>query len=559
MGREGGFWQSHNGKYYFDRESASDASAFFPECLTHHKGEFAGRRFDLEPWEKLLIILPVFGWKHAETKLRRFRKVYIEIPKKNGKSQFCAGLGVYMTFCDGEMGAEVVCAAADREQAGIVFDEAKYMIEDNDELLSRCTVYRRSVVYHATRSTFKVLSADARTKHGPNVQCLIIDEFHAQPNRDLFETLEKGIAARRQPLILMITTAGNDTESICYEQHEYAEGVMKDGGDESFLPVLFNLPRDAKWYDIDIVANVNPSIGVTVKREYFEGEIVSALRDARKQNSFKQLHCNIWTQQAKIWIPIEKWDACKVESIDMNALRSLQVAGGMDLSSKIDLSSFVLAFKHSDSLPPVEIVLEPEKEIAGEREKRPAKKFTLDFSVTLLPFFWMPEESLTERKKKDRYGYDIMKDRGLLEVTPGETIHYDSIYEKIIDELAPLYKLRSGEIGYDPWNALQLSNQLSDDGFKMIEIPQTMNHLTEASKVFEAMVLSRRIRHNGHPVLRWCIENVGYKEDNAGNIRPVKVSAMKRIDGVIASVLALSRLLVMKESSGILAAWIRKG
>lgn len=552
MGENRGYWESVCGKYFFDRAAADKAVDFFPECLSHGKGEFAGLPFSLDPWEEFLVVRPVFGWKHKDSGFRRFRKVYIEIPKKNGKSQFCAGLGVYMTFCDDEPGAEVYCAAADREQAAIVFEEAKRMVEDCEALLERSTCYRRSIVYHEGGSLFKVLSSDAATKHGPNIHCLIFDELHAQPNRDLFETLEKGIAARRQPLIVMITTAGNDTESLCYEQHEYAESVLKDGGDDTFLPVMFNLTREDNWTDLDTLARVNPGLGVTVKVDYIQGEINAALKEPRKQNSFKQLHGNIWTQQAKLWIPIEAWDACKVEPEQWEQLISVLagkiVAGGIDLSSKTDLANFTMAFKIPDepNAKPVDVVLIPEQEEPGKAEKKPAKKFSINFRVLLIPFFFMPEEGLTERKTKDRFSYDLMQTQGLITTTPGKIIDYDAIFDTILDQ-APTYKLKGGEIGYDPWNATQLATQLEGEGFNMIEIPQTMNHLTEASKVFEALVLSKRILHSGHRVLRWNVENVSVKEDDAGNIKPVKPSKMKRIDGVVGSILAIHRLMTMKE------------
>lgn len=565
---DGGRWESPDGLYYFDREAAADACDFFAECLTHHKGEFANKPFFLDVWQRMLVVVPIFGWKIRETGLRRFRKVYIEIPKKNGKSQLSAGLGLYMTFCDGEDGAEIYCAAADREQAAIVFDEAKAMVEDCPDLIDRANVFRRSIVFRETRSSFKVLSADARTKHGPNIHCLIFDELHAQPNRDLFDTLEKGIAARRQPLIIMITTAGDDQESICYEQHEYAVSVIKDGGDDSFLPVIFGLSKEQDWTNIEVLGTVNPSLGITVKTDYLTNEVRAALKDPRKQNAFKRLHGNIWTQQAKLWIPIEKWDACKTE-VNEDALIGLPVAGGMDLSSKIDLSSFVLAFMHRDApgIAPIEVEIDPPDKLetvphlaefikALEPAPNGKKKFRINFSVTLLPFFWMPEESLTERKAKDRFGYDVMKDEGLLEITEGNIIDYDAIYSMIVEKLAPKYNLRDAEIGYDPWNATQLATQLSKDGFKMIEIPQTIRHLSEPSKIYEALVLSGRIRHSGHRILRWNVENVAVKEDPSGNIRPVKSSNMKRIDGVIASIDAISRLLVRKEESGPTAMWV---
>lgn len=553
-----------DGKYYFDQEAADNACEFFPSCLTHHKGsEFAGKPFYLDEWQKQLIVRPIFGWKHKSTGLRRFRKAYIEIPKKNGKSQLCAGLGVYMTFCDGEPGAEVFCAAAEREQASIIFDEAKAMVEDCDELAERATIYKRSIVYEETRSSFKVLSADAKTKHGLNIQCLIFDELHAQPDRTLFETLEKGIASRLQPLIIMITTAGDDQESICYEQHEYAESVIRDGGDDTFLPVIFGLKKEeeGEWSDIAALARVNPSFGVTVKAEYFENEIRAALKDSRKQNSVKQLHGNIWTQQVKLWFPIEKWDACQVDIVE-ESLLGLPCAGGLDLSSKIDLSCFVLAFTHMDSpdVAPTEVVLDgavgPGDVV--EQEGKFKRKFKINFSVTLLPFFWMPEESLKDRKAKDRFGYDVMSMAGLIDLTEGNIIDYDAIYDTIVNDLSK-YSLRDAEIGYDPWNATQLATQLSKDGFRMIETPQTFRHLSEPSKIFEALVLSGRIRHSGHKVLRWNAQNVAVKEDGSENIKPVKPSAMKRIDGVVASILAISRLIVREDSAGPQAMWVTAG
>lgn len=554
MGENRGYWESICGKYYFDRGSADKAVQFFPECLSHGKGEFAGCPFILDPWEEFLVVRPVFGWKLKETGLRRFRKVYIEIPKKNGKSQFSAGLGVYMTFCDDEQGAEVYCAAADREQAAIVFEEAKRMVEDCPALFELSTCYRRSIVYHDGGSLFKVLSSDAATKHGPNIHCLIFDELHAQPNRELFETLEKGVAARRQPLVVMITTAGNDTESLCYEQHEYAESVMKDSGDDTFLPVLFNLNKEDDWTDIEVLRRVNPCLGITVKEDYIRNGINEAIKEPRKRISFMQLHGNIWTQQAKLWIPIEKWDACALSAEEwiniLSTLAGKTVAGGLDLSTKTDLTSFVLGFKIPD--PPTvksdEVILAPEMDEPGTPLKRPPKRLTLNFRVILMPFFWIPEEGLTLRKTRDRFSYDVMQAKELIETTPGSIVDYDAIRDKVM-ELSPVHKLKGGEIGYDPWNATQLATQLDKDGFKMIEIPQTMNHLTEASKVFEALVLSKRILHSGHRVLRWNVENVSVKEDDNGNIKPVKASKMKRIDGVVGSILAIHRLMTMKEAS----------
>jgi phage terminase large subunit-like protein len=425
-------------------------------------------------------------------------------------------------------------------------------------------VFSRSIVYPDTRSSFKVLSADVRGKHGPNIQCLIFDELHVQTDRELFETLEKGIAARRQPLIVMITTAGDDEESICYEQHEYAEDIIKNGGDDTFLPVLFTTPKEADWTDPKVWAAVNPGLGKTVKLEFLENEVRAALKEPRKVNSIKRLHLNIWTQQKTLWIPIENWDACK-RDFELGDLKSLPFAMGLDLSSKIDLTSLVLAFRVDDKPEEKSLDLEIDyspddpdivTSIPGEiieTEFGVKKKFKINFSVILVPYFWMPEGALTERKKKDRFGYAPSDE---LAFTEGGIIDYDAIYDKITIELAKTFDVKSAEVGYDPWNATQLTSQLKKDGFKTIEIPQTFRHLSEPSKVFEALVKAGRIHHAGTRVMRWNVENVAVVEDRDQNIRPVKSSKTKRIDGVVAAIDALSCLLTRPPQTGITAFWL---
>lgn len=541
------------GRFYFDEAAAERAVDFFPTFLRHHKGEFAQQPFVLADWQADLVIRPLFGWKRTSDGLRRFRWVYLEIPKKNGKTQLAAGVGLFLTFADGEEGADVLCCAADKDNGRLVFDEAKHMVEDDELLNEMGEVYASSIVAVGSRSTFKVLSADARTKHGPNIHGLIIDELHAQPDRDLFETLTKGIAARRQPVVFLITTAGDDLESICYEQHEHARRVMKDPSvDEQLLPVIFGATSADDWKDPEVWQRWNPGLGVTVKLDYLVAEAARAAVEPRRQNAFKRLHLNVWTQQHTAWLEVERWDACRQEPEALPVLTSnpgrLPCFAGLDLSSKIDLTALVLAVRLED-----EAGAQPTEVEIGRAEPKPGapssaepevRRLTINYRVALVPFFWMPEETLARRVDEDGIPYDVWRDQGFLRTTPGNVVDYDVILEQIVDEIGPAFRI--GEIAYDPWNATQFALNLQTKGFTITEVPQTFRALSEASKVLEALVVSGRAVHDGNPVMRRCVENVAVVEDKNENIRPVKPSKKKRIDGVMGAVNALTRLIVAK-------------
>ena len=293
------------GRFYFDEADAARAVEFFPKFLRHLKGEFAGQPFHLLDWQRELLVRPLFGWKRTSDGLRRFRRVFLEIAKKNGKSGMCSGLGLYLLHCDREPGAEIVAAAADREQAGIVFNEARDMNETSAALAGRSETYRRAIVVPGTRSSFKVVSSDVKGRHGPNIHALLFDEFHAQPDRELYDTLAKGVAARRQPIVVLITTAGDDQDSVCYEEYDYARRVMAGViEDETYLPIVFEATEEDDWRAPETWAKANPSLDVTVKRDYLEAECRAAVAEPRKQNAFKRLHLNVWTRTTEVWIPI---------------------------------------------------------------------------------------------------------------------------------------------------------------------------------------------------------------------------------------------------------------
>jgi len=537
-----------DGKYHFDAERADRVCAFFPKYCSHSKGEFAGRPFEPLDYQTQLILRPIFGWVDAEG-FRRFRKAFIEIPKKNGKTQLIAGLALYMLLGDLEPGAEVYVAAADREQARILFGAAKAMVEASPALTKRLQVFQNHIERKDDKTAFfKVLSAEAATKHGPNIHCLIIDELHAQPDRDLFETLTRGVIARRQPLILLITTAGDDDESICYEEYDYARRVLSGTiQDERHLPVIFEAGPKEDWADPAVLTRVNPGIGTTIRIETLLASALEAKNEPRKRNDHIRYHTNRWTNQATAWIPIEWYDACQVD-LDDAELVLLDCAAGLDLAQKWDLASFVVTFRqYLESPATIEVLAE---ETDGQIVK---KSIALNYRLFARPFFWIPENTMRQHEKNDGVPYTLWAEMGLVTPTDGDIIDYNRIYTDITTKILPRYpKLKQGPIGYDPAFATDLATKLRDiAGLQVMEILQNYKMFSEPSQIMEALIKGKRFAHADHRLYRWNWENVVIKTDDAGRIRPVKPKrASKRVDGAVATIMgnkALSFLEPPKE------------
>lgn len=546
------------GTYHFDHALADRVCDFFPRFCSHSKGSLAGKGswagqpFELLDYQKALILRPLFGWVRQDG-TRRFRKAYIEIPKKNGKTQLIAGLGLYMLLGDREPGAEVYVAAADREQAAILFRAASAMVEANPYLKKRCIVFRNEIrrVDDPT-AFFKVLSKEAATKHGPNIHCLIIDELHAQPDRELFETLTRGIIARSQPLILLITTAGDDDESICFEEYDYAKRVLSGTiQDAQHLPVIFEAGPDEDPFDPAVLARVNPALGATVDREVLMGLATEAKNEPRKLNDFLRYHTNRWVNQALAWIPIDWWDACEPDAITRYTdwltartphLVTLPCAAGLDLAQKIDLACFMVVFREviPELLPAITV-----EAVTTEADQPVTKRIELNYRVVLVPFFWIPEETMREREKIDGVPYAYWHELGLVTPTEGAIIDYSRIYADITTKILPMFpRLKQGILGYDPAFATDLASKLRDKGgLQVLEVLQNYTHLSEPSYLFEALVKSQRVAHGGHRILRNHVETVAIKMDDARRIRPVKPKkAAKHIDGVVATLMGLKVL-----------------
>lgn len=493
---------------WFDARAGAVAVAFFEKLLHHVKGEWSGEPFRLQTWQRELVS-ELFGWKRLDG-TRRYRRAYIEIPRKNGKSTLAAGIGLLLLFADDEPGAEIYSAAADRDQAAIVFDVAKGMVESSPQLQRLAEVFKRSVTVPATRSSYKVLSADAYTKHGLNAHGVIFDELHAQPNRELWDVLTTSMGARRQPLLVAITTAGYDRESVCWEQHEYARQVIAGVIDDpAFYAFIAAADEADDWTDPTIWAKANPGMGVSVKRDYLETECRRAQNSPAYQNTFRRLHLNQWTQQETRWLDLAAWDRCG-QAVDAAELAGRRCYAGLDLASTTDIAALCLVF------PPVEAE-EP---------------------YQALPFFWIPGENLVEKGRRDRVSYDGWVRQGLMTATPGNAIDYETI-RAAIERLGETYDI--GDVAFDRWGAVQMSQQLEGAGFTMVAMGQGFQSMSPPTKELLRLVLDGRLAHGGNPVLRWMADNLVVQTDPAGNIKPNKAKSTARIDGMVALIMALDR------------------
>lgn len=495
---------------YYDKEYADFAVAFI-ESLCHTKGTWAGKRFELMNWQEQ-IIRDLFGILKPNG-YRQFNTAYIEIPKKNGKSELAAAVALLLTCGDGEQRAEVYGAAADRQQASIVFDVAADMVRMCPALNKRVKILasQKRLIYEPTNSFYQVLSAEAYSKHGFNVHGVVFDELHSQPNRKLYDVLTKGSGdARMQPLFFLITTAGTDTHSICYEVHQKAQDII-DGRkiDPTFYPVIYGADDTEDWTSPKVWKKCNPSLGETIGMDKVKTACESAKQNPGEENSFRQLRLNQWVKQAVRWMPMDKWDKCAF-AVNEDDLRGRVCYGGLDLSSTTDITAFVLVF------PPLD-----------EEDK-----------YVIIPYFWIPEDTLDLRVKRDRVPYDVWERQGYLQTTEGNVIHYGYI-EKFIESLGERFNIR--EIAFDRWGAVQMVQNLEGMGFTVVPFGQGFKDMSPPTKELMKLTLEQRIAHGGHPVLRWNMDNIFVRTDPAGNIKADKEKSTEKIDGAIATIMALDR------------------
>lgn len=498
-----------------DERRANEAIDFI-QCL-HLTGDFYGRPFVLQEWQKE-VLHDVYGTIN-ERGYRQYHYAYLEVPKKNGKTELTAAIGVKHLVLD-PPGGQIYCCAAERGQAALVYKAAKQMIEQDPELDYRAggilkVIDSKSEIYNTETGTFlKVLSAEAYSKHGLNPTVVIFDELHAQPNRDFWDTMTFGAgAARKEPMWWVITTAGDDPDrkSIGWEIHEKACNI-RDGKliNPQWYVKIYNAPDDADIYDEAVWYAANPSLGVSIEIEALRLEAMEARESEQLERLFRWLRLNQWVSLKRIgWLPITLWDETE-ENWDVSELLGKRCYDGIDLSSKIDLTSSLQLFPPQDGI----------------------KNWRFIFEA------WVPEDNMKERVHRDHVPYDSWEKSKYLNTTPGNVVDYSKI-KAHIETVERLYKVQ--HYCGDPWHLEILKQLLSlEIANKFIEIPQTMAGMTQGMGELERLFRSKAISHIKQPLGRWCFGNVIIATDGNENMKPMKNKSLERIDPIVALVNAMA-------------------
>ncbi|WP_052042062.1 terminase large subunit [Paracoccus sphaerophysae] len=522
----------------WDRAAALHAIEFFSH-LRHSTGEWAGQPFDLQPWQQFAVG-SIFGWKRADG-LRRFRTAYVEVARKNGKSALLAGIALYALVADGEAGAHVYAAATTRDQARIVFGEAERMVAASPALSARVTRTVNNLAVLPTASWFRPLSADASKMDGLNVHFAAVDEVHEHSGPEIIQKLNTATGARRQPLIVEITTAGHDRHSVCRQHHEFSvktlEGTLPQETADPWFAFIATIDEGDDWTDPRVWIKANPSLGVTVKRDDLKRQIDEAREMPAQQNAIRRLRLNEWTEQVTRWLDMEVWaegglpattsgtdirgELARLEQL----LAGRECYGGLDLARVNDLSAFLLLF------PPT----------------RDAAFGSLAEKWIVLSRFWVPEEDIRRRARRDRVPYDVWRDQGFLVATPSNATDFAFIEAEIVN-LAGRFDLR--ELAYDRTFAGEIVQHLQDEGINLVQFGQGFLSMAAPTAELERLAVSRLLWHGGHPVLRWNASNVAVRHDPAGNIKPDKECSSERIDGIVALCNALGRAMLRDETAG---------
>lgn len=501
-------------EYVFYVKRAHAAIEWIHDHLTHVAGEWARgpQPLKLERWE-MAIVANLFGWFNRKTKLRRFLECFIGVPRKNGKSTVAAAIVNYFGFVDDEPGAELYSAAANKEQAKLVHHIAAGMCSQDLDLALRSTIFHDSISFDEGRAVYKALTSGALTKHGLNAQLVVVDELHAHQTRDLVDALTTSQGSRRQPLTLFITTSDYDRPSICNEKWDYFAKV-RDGiiPDLTALPAIWEATKDDDWTKVATWRKANPNYGVSVKPEYLRRQYRKAREIPAYENTFRRLHLNQRTEQDVRLIPLAHWDQC-AEVVEPDPAEPC--FGGLDLSSTTDLSSLALYFPDSG---------------------------------VLLVWFWVPAENAEARERRDKVPYLTWGRQGYIKLTPGNVIDYDGIRVDIgaVRDRYPAFT----ELGVDPWNSTQIQAQLDADGFEVVTFGMGFRDMNAPTKELLRLLAAGDLAHGGHPVLRWNAANVAGETDTVGNVRPSKRRSNERIDGIVASIIAIGRATSQPQDSG---------
>ena len=495
-----------------DQTKSNKIINFIERVCTHVKGDLAGKSFLLEEWQRQYIH-DLFGTMN-DGGLRQYRTSYVQIPRKNGKSNLSAAIALAVLFVDKEPGAEIYCCASSRDQAKIVFDVAKQMIRNSAILSRECNVFQNSIVKKGTNSFLKAVAAEAGLLHGANASCVIYDELHTAKNRELWDVMATSMGARSQPLMIAITTAGVfDTNSICHELYSYGkkveEGVIDDN---TFLPLIYEADPDDDIHDVEVWKKANPNFGISIKPEYFEKMAREAKTLPSSEIAFRQLHLNQWVNSLAAWITDDEWMASS-GNVDLAQLKGRKCYAGLDLAATEDVTAFVMIFPMEDE------------------------------SIKIVPRLFVSEAAVERRRNQTGGSYDKFVTAGELIVTEGNSTDY-AIIERTIKECAEIFDLQS--VAFDRWNSNSLVQRLTEDGITMDPFGQGFISMTAPIKNAEVLVKKRLLHHGGHGMLRWMAANVVTKKDDAENVKFSKAKAGDKIDGIIAMIMALGEMMTME-------------
>lgn len=505
--------KGQNRGLFFCEESARRALTLF-SYLKHSKGEWAGNTLELEPWQAWIIAC-VFGWKNQDTDKRRYRTVYEEVARKNGKSTRLAGVGLYGLTKDEEGGPEIYCAATKREQSRILFDESCRMVKQSKALKRRLNVHQHRIVNAANFGKFEPLSADGQTMDGLNPHFALVDELHAHKTAEVWDVLKSALGARSQPLIWAITTAGFNKDGICYEVRDYAIKVLQGViDDDAFFSIIFTLDDGDNWQDESNWIKANPNLGVSVSLDYLREQARQAVVMPTAKINFFTKHLNIWVSGASAWCNMELWNGCadnyKPDDID----GAVEVYLGLDLASVSDIAS----------LGGVAVMPDGSWKTFGKH--------------------YLPEDAVNAGIRKSTVPFKAWHEQGWLTLTPGNVIDYNWIKADI---LAFVARYNVKEIAFDRWNTSQLVNDLMELELPMVAFGMGFGSISAPMKELERRYSTKEISHPNDPVLNWAMSNVVAEQNNNGDIRPAKNKSMEKIDPAVALIIAIGRAMLANE------------
>jgi phage terminase large subunit-like protein len=521
-------------EYWYDAATAEAAVRFFADNLVLTTGrQFAGKPFVLADWQADQVIRPFFGWKCPDG-TRRYRVLYLEVPRKNGKTELAAGIAILLLVGDGELGGEIYAMACNEEQARIVFNKATQMVLGSPSLGADIEAFKTSLYCSALNAVFRPLTAKPSGKQGFNPSGAVADELHEWPDGELYEAIEEGEGAREQPANILITTAGIFGQGFGWEMHEKAQRILAgDEIDPSFLAVVYSADREADWADPEVWRAVNPNYGISVRPEYLARKCREARGNPRLENRFRRFYLNQWTEQAVRWLPMENWHA-GAGGRDARHWREFEEMlagrvcfGGLDLASTRDFNALVWVFGDPGDLI---------DEDAEDADQAPAGGLEFGEPLYLLPRFWIPRAAVEEKARRMRIPLEDWQRQGAVTITSGNVADYRTIRRQVLKDAA---RFDVHGLGIDRWNATQMSVELQDDGAPVHLFGQGFASMSPAAKALERAVLANRVDAGGHPVLAWMAGNVCIADDAAGNIKPDREASPGNNDGIVAALMGV--------------------